>query len=159
MEATVFDESAGDQHLQQRAPRRGGRGRSGYLGDRHPALRYVVIDDCGGFVINPTIVHAWIVGGTVQGIGGALWEYLLHDAYGQLLTERAAGVRPPARLLSRRSRSSRSATPSPFTPLGIKGVGEGGAKALGCSANAVSDACASARSAAATPLTLKRSCG
>lgn len=46
-------------------------------------------------------------------------------------------------------------TPSPFTPLGIKGVGEGGAIAPGaCLANAVSDALAPLGvSVAATPLT------
>jgi carbon-monoxide dehydrogenase large subunit len=104
--------------------------------------RYVVIDDCGT-VINPTIVHGQIVGGTVQGIGGALWEHLAYDDQGQLLTgtfmeyalPKAANV-PPIEVVS-------LCTPSPFTPLGMKGVGEGGAIAPGASlANAVSDALA-----------------
>jgi aerobic carbon-monoxide dehydrogenase large subunit len=104
--------------------------------------RYVVIDDCGT-VINPTIVHGQIVGGTVQGIGGALWEHLAYDDQGQLLTgtlmeyalPKAANV-PPIEVVS-------LCTPSPFTPLGMKGVGEGGAIAPGaCLANAVSDALA-----------------
>ena len=104
--------------------------------------RYVVIDDCGT-VINPTIVHGQIVGGTVQGIGGALWEHLAYDDQGQLVTgtfmeyamPKAAGV-PPIEVVS-------LCTPSPFTPLGTKGVGEGGAIAPGaCLANAVSDALA-----------------
>ena len=102
--------------------------------------RYVVIDDCGT-VVNPTIVHAQIVGGTVQGIGGALWEHLAYDDQGQLLTgtlleyalPKAANV-PPIEVVT-------MCTPSPFTPLGMKGVGEGGAIAPGaCLANAVSDA-------------------
>jgi hypothetical protein len=46
-------------------------------------------------------------------------------------------------------------TPSPFTPLGMKGVGEGGAIAPGaCLANAVSDALAPLGAAVdATPMT------
>ena len=54
--------------------------------------RYLVIDDCGT-VINPTIVHGQIVGGTVQGIGGALWEHLAYDDQGQLLSRDAHGLR------------------------------------------------------------------
>src|SRR5215218_2540968 len=104
--------------------------------------RYVVIDDCGT-VINPTIVDGQVVGGTVQGIGGALWEHLAYDDEGQLVAgtfmeyalPKAANV-PPIEVVS-------LCTPSPFTPLGMKGVGEGGAIAPGaCLANAVSDALA-----------------
>jgi carbon-monoxide dehydrogenase large subunit len=104
--------------------------------------RYLVIDDCGT-VINPTIVEGQIVGGTVQGIGGALWEHLFYDEEGQLLSATfmeyalpRAGNVPPIEVIS-------LCTPSPFTPLGMKGVGEGGAIAPGaCLANAVSDALA-----------------
>ncbi len=116
--------------------------------------RYLVIDDCGT-VINPTIVHGQIVGGTVQGIGGALWEHLAYDDDGQLVTgtfmEYAlpkAGNVPAIEVVS-------LCTPSPFTPLGMKGVGEGGAIAPGaCLANAVSDALAPLGVAVdATPMT------
>ena len=116
--------------------------------------RYLVIDDCGT-VINPTIVHGQIVGGTVQGIGGALWEHLVYDDQGQLLAgtllEYAlpkAANSPPIEVVS-------LCTPSPVTPLGMKGVGEGGAIAPGaCLANAVSDALAPLGvTVNATPLT------
>jgi aerobic carbon-monoxide dehydrogenase large subunit len=116
--------------------------------------RYVVIDDCGT-VINPTIVHGQVVGGTVQGIGGALWEHLDYDDQGQLVAgtfmdyalPKAANI-PPIEVVS-------LCTPSPFTPLGMKGVGEGGAIAPGaCLANAVSDALAPLGvSINATPMT------
>jgi carbon-monoxide dehydrogenase large subunit len=116
--------------------------------------RYLVVDDCG-VVINPTIVQGQIVGGTVQGIGGALWEHLAYDDDGQLLTgsfleyalPKAANV-PEIEVVS-------LCTPSPFTPLGMKGVGEGGAIAPGaCLANAVSDALAPLGVAVdATPMT------
>jgi carbon-monoxide dehydrogenase large subunit len=116
--------------------------------------RYVVIDDCGT-IVNPTIVDAQIVGGTVQGIGGALSEHLVYDDEGQLLSgtfleyalPKASDV-PPIEVVT-------LCTPSPFTPLGMKGVGEGGAIAPGpCLANAVSDALAPLGvSVDATPLT------
>ena len=116
--------------------------------------RYIVIDDCGT-VINPVIVHAQIVGATVQGIGGALQEHLAYDTHGQLISgslleyaiPKASHV-PPIEVFT-------LCTPSPFTPLGMKGVGEGGAIAPGaCLANAVSDALAPLGvHADATPLT------
>jgi carbon-monoxide dehydrogenase large subunit len=105
-------------------------------------LRYVVIDDCGT-VINPVIVHGQVVGGTVQGMGSALWEHLVYDEQGQLLSGTlmdyvlpTAAMVPPIEVVS-------LCTPSPITPLGMKGVGEGGAIAPGaCLANAISDALA-----------------
>jgi carbon-monoxide dehydrogenase large subunit len=117
-------------------------------------LRYLVVDDCGT-VINPTIVHGQIVGGTVQGIGGALWEHFAYDEEGQLLASTLldyalpkAGMVPDVEVVS-------LCTPSPITPLGMKGVGEGGAIAPGaCLTNAVTDALAPLGVAAnQTPLT------
>ena len=105
-------------------------------------LRYVVMHDCGA-VINPMIVEGQILGGVAQGIGGAFYERLAYDDDGQLVTgtlmdyalPKAANI-PPIEVVS-------LCTPSPFTPLGMKGVGEGGAIAPGaCLANAVSDALA-----------------
>ena len=92
--------------------------------------RYVVIDDCGT-VINPTIVHGQIVGGTVQGIGGALWEHLAYDDEGQLLSGTLMDYALPTAATCRHVEVVSLCTPSPFTPLGMKGVGEGGAIAPG----------------------------
>ena len=47
--------------------------------------RYVVAHDCG-VVINPMLVDGQVVGGTVQGLGGALLEEFVYDRQGQLLT-------------------------------------------------------------------------
>ena len=47
--------------------------------------QYVVAHDCG-VVINPMLVEGQIVGGTVQGLGGALFEEFVYDRQGQLLT-------------------------------------------------------------------------
>jgi carbon-monoxide dehydrogenase large subunit len=104
--------------------------------------RYVVAHDCG-VVINPMLVDGQVVGGTVQGLGGALFEELVYDGQGQLLTgslmdyalPRASDA-PSVELLHQES-------PSPLNPLGVKGVGEGGAIAPPAAvANAVCDALA-----------------
>jgi carbon-monoxide dehydrogenase large subunit len=105
-------------------------------------LRYLVVEDCG-VMINPLIIDGQVQGGTAQGIGGALYEHLVYDDQGQLLTTTfmdyllpAATEVPPIEVFHRE-------TPSPFTIGGFKGMGEGGAIAPGpCLANAVSDALA-----------------
>lgn len=53
-------------------------------GEVQPA-RYVAVQDVG-FAINPAAVEAQIHGGVVQGLGWALYEGMVFDADGQLLT-------------------------------------------------------------------------
>src|SRR5262249_7086280 len=48
-------------------------------------LRYIVSEDCGP-MINPNVVEGQIAGGTVQGIGGALYEQLAYDPDGNPVT-------------------------------------------------------------------------
>ena len=48
-------------------------------------LRYIVSEDCGP-MINPNVVEGQIDGGTVQGIGGALYEHLAYDEDGNPVT-------------------------------------------------------------------------
>ncbi len=48
-------------------------------------LRYIVSEDCGP-MINPSVVEGQIDGGTVQGIGGALYEHLVYDEDGNPVT-------------------------------------------------------------------------
>jgi aerobic carbon-monoxide dehydrogenase large subunit len=102
--------------------------------------RYVVAHDCG-VVVNPMLAEGQIVGGVVQGIGGALVEAIAYDEQGQLLSGTfmdyampiAADV-PPIEVLHLE-------IPSPLNPLGVKGLGEGGAIAPPVAlANAVCDA-------------------
>ena len=47
-------------------------------------LRYCVVHDCGT-LINPMIVEGQVHGGVAQGVGGALYERMAYDEYGQLL--------------------------------------------------------------------------
>jgi carbon-monoxide dehydrogenase large subunit len=104
--------------------------------------RYVIAHDCG-VLVNPMLAEGQIVGGAVQGIGGAMLEEFLYDEQGQLLAGSfmeyllpSAGDLPRITVLHEQS-------PSPSNPLGVKGLGEGGAIGPPVAiANAVSDALA-----------------
>jgi carbon-monoxide dehydrogenase large subunit len=105
-------------------------------------LRYVVVHDCG-HVVNPLIVEGQIHGGVAQGVGGALWESLVYDAAGQLVTGSLMDYALPKARDLPRFEAIHLEYPSPRNPLGVKGVGEGGAIApLAVLANAVEDALA-----------------
>jgi carbon-monoxide dehydrogenase large subunit len=107
-------------------------------------LRYVVAHDCGR-VINPFIVEGQIHGGVAQGIGGALLEELVYDQSGQLLTASLADYALPRAAVVPRIATVHLEHPSPRNPLGVKGVGEGGAIAPPAAvANAIEDALARA---------------
>ena len=109
----------------------------------HVAIeRYVIAHDCG-VVVNPMLVEGQVMGGTVQGLGGILGEAIAYDAKGQLLSATlmdyalpTAAEIPAMQVIHQHSRSS-------LNPLGVKGVGEGGAVAPPATiANAVCDALA-----------------
>src|SRR2546427_7937315 len=48
-------------------------------------LRYVTVEDCGP-MINPALVAEQVRGAVVQGIGSTLYEQIVYDGDGQLLT-------------------------------------------------------------------------
>lgn len=89
-------------------------------------LEYHIVEDCGQ-MINPTIVEGQIHGGAAQGIGGAFYEELIYDEEGQLLTTTFMDYLIPGPTELPDFRISHLETPSPTSPNGIKGVGEGGA--------------------------------
>ncbi|HEX6386474.1 MAG TPA: xanthine dehydrogenase family protein molybdopterin-binding subunit [Anaerolineae bacterium] len=104
--------------------------------------RYVSVDDCGN-VINPMIVEGQIVGGIAQGVGQALWEHGVYDENGQLLSGSLLDYAMPRADGFPTIESSRTETPSPHNPLGVKGIGEMGTIAsTPAIANAVMDALA-----------------
>src|SRR5207249_2005957 len=47
--------------------------------------KYVAVDDCGN-VINPLLVAGQIQGGIAQGLGQAMWEEVIYNEDGQLVT-------------------------------------------------------------------------
>ena len=104
--------------------------------------KYAIAHDCG-VVVNPLLVEGQIAGGTAQGLGGALLEDIAYDPDGQLRAGSladymvpTAGDMPELVLIHQHTRS-------PLNPLGVKGVGEGGAVAPPAAiANAVADALA-----------------
>ena len=103
-------------------------------------LDYGVAEDCGQRV-NPMIVDGQVIGGTVQGIGTALYEEAIFDANGQPLNATLAEYMIPSATEVPDIKLAHMTTPSPWTEFGIKGTGEGGAIAPPAAiANAVNDA-------------------
>lgn len=102
-------------------------------------LRYIVSEDCGP-MINPNVVEGQISGGTVQGIGGALYEHLAYDDNGNPVSTTFMDYLIPTAMEVPVIEIGHVNTPSPG-PGGFKGVGEGGA--IGSApavVNAVADA-------------------
>jgi carbon-monoxide dehydrogenase large subunit len=104
--------------------------------------KYVIVHDCGT-VVNPMLVEGQVLGGTVQGLGGALLEEFDYDAEGQLLTGSFMDYLMPTASDFPHIDLFHQHSPSPLNPLGVKGVGEGSAISPPVViANAVSDALA-----------------
>jgi carbon-monoxide dehydrogenase large subunit len=120
-------------------------------------LDYAVVSDAGP-LINPLIADGQIVGGVAQGIGGALYEELAYDAQAQLVSQSLLDYCMPSAHQVPPIRIAHLHTPSPLNPLGLKGLGEGGALAPPAAlANAVEDALAGLGARIdATPLTPSR---
>jgi len=87
--------------------------------------RYVAVDDCGK-VINPLLVDGQVHGGIVQSIGQALYEEVVYDEQGQLVTGTLMDYALPRASHIPNFELDRTETPSPVNPLGVKGVGEAG---------------------------------
>ncbi len=103
-------------------------------------LRYVAVDDCGT-PVNPAVVEGQLQGGIAHGIGGALYEDLVYDESGQLLTGSFMDYLLPTAVEIPEPVLEPMVTPSPRNPLGVRGVGEGGAIApMAAIAGAVEDA-------------------
>jgi aerobic carbon-monoxide dehydrogenase large subunit len=103
-------------------------------------LRFVVSHDCGR-VVNPAIADGQIMGGVMQGIGAALQEEIVYDEDGQLRTGSFMDYPLPTADQAPEFELVHVDTPSPLNPLGVKGLGEGGAIGPPAAiANAVEDA-------------------
>ncbi len=103
---------------------------------------YAVAHDCG-VVVNPMLVEGQIMGGAAQGLGGILSEAIAYDGNGQLLSGSLMDYALPTASDIPAMQILHQHSPSPLNPLGVKGVGEGGAVAPPAAiANAVCDALA-----------------
>jgi aerobic carbon-monoxide dehydrogenase large subunit len=101
--------------------------------------KFVVAEDCGR-VINPMIVDGQVHGGVAQGIGAALYEELIYDEAGQLLTASLVDYLIPSAVeiphIDVVHIESESAVAG-----GFRGMGEGGTiGAPAAIANAIADA-------------------
>ncbi len=102
--------------------------------------RFVVVEDCGT-VLNPLIADGQVRGGVVQGIGSAMFEHFVYDAECQPLTTSFADYLMPLAPEIPNIEVHHIETPTPLTPLGAKGLGEGGAIGPAAAiANAVANA-------------------
>jgi carbon-monoxide dehydrogenase large subunit len=104
--------------------------------------RYLVVHDCGT-IINPMLVEGQIHGGVAQGIGNAFYEQLVYDEQGQLLNASFMDYLIPTATDVPPIETAHRETPSPYNPVGLKGVGEAGCIPTGALfAQAVEDALA-----------------
>ncbi|OBF29900.1 hypothetical protein A5724_02260 [Mycobacterium sp. ACS1612] len=104
-------------------------------------LRYVVSEDCGR-MINPKVVEGQVCGGVVQGVGGVLYEHMVYDDDGNPLSSTFVDYLVPTAAEAPTIEIGHIESPGP-NPLGVKGMGEGGAIASPAAVvNAVADALA-----------------
>ena len=103
--------------------------------------RYLVAFDIGR-AVNPMLVEGQILGGVAQGLGGALYEEFLYEDTGEPLSVTFADyLMPTAREVPSIEVIVSEDAPSPLSPLGLKGAGEGGINPVGAAiASAIDDA-------------------
>jgi CO/xanthine dehydrogenase Mo-binding subunit len=93
--------------------------------------RFLLAYDIGRS-INPILVEGQLIGGFVQGLGGALYEEFRYDERGQPLSVTFADyLLPTASETPAVDVLVTEDAPSPLNPLGIKSVGEGGINGVG----------------------------
>ena len=105
-------------------------------------LNFYSVNDFG-VLVNPMVVHGQVHGGLAQGIGAALMEEALWDNNGPLLTGSFMNYAMPLAKHLPDFTVQMMESPSPFNPLGVKGMGETPTiAAVPAIVNAVADALA-----------------
>lgn len=103
-------------------------------------LDYVAIQDVG-MAINPALVTGQVHGGVTQGLGWALFENMVYDEHGQLLTSNLMDYALPHSYDVPNIQTMLVEIPSDLGPFGAKGVGEPPVVPVGAAiANAIFDA-------------------
>jgi CO/xanthine dehydrogenase Mo-binding subunit len=113
---------------------------------------YAAVDDCGKR-IHPQIVEGQVHGATAHALGAATHEIFEYDEDGNLLTPNFYDYHVPHAMDMPPLSTAYIESPSPFTSLGTKGMGEGG----GAGIHAVCAALQDALKAAGRPV-VTRSC-
>ena len=102
--------------------------------------RYVTAHDAGR-ILHRGMADGQIRGGFANAVGAALFEEFVYDGAGQPLAGTFADYPVPTACEVPEPEILHRGTPSPLTPLGAKGIGEGNAMSTpACIANAVADA-------------------
>jgi aerobic carbon-monoxide dehydrogenase large subunit len=103
--------------------------------------RFMVAYDVGR-AVNPLLIGGQLVGGSVQGLGGALLEEFLYAENGEPLAVTFADyLMPMLHDVPDTEVLLTEDAPSPHHPLGLKGAGEGGINGVGgVIASAIDDA-------------------
>ena len=102
--------------------------------------RYVSMHDAGR-IMNPTIAEGQIRGAFAQGIAAALYEEFTYNEEGAFLSGTFADYLVPTVSEIPEVEILHMESPSPFTPLGAKGLAEGNCMSTpACIANAIADA-------------------
>ncbi len=101
---------------------------------------YVTMHDCGR-ILHPAMVDGQVRGGFANAVGAALYEEYAYGPDGSFMAGTFADYLVPTVHEIPAPEIMHYETPSPFTPLGAKGVGEGNCMSTPAAlANAVSDA-------------------
>jgi carbon-monoxide dehydrogenase large subunit len=87
--------------------------------------QYYIVEDCGT-ILDRDVVAGQVQGAVAQGMGNALFEELIYDDAGQLLTASLMDYLVPYATDIPAMQTEHMETPSPFTFNGVKGVGEAG---------------------------------
>ena len=127
-------------------------------GTGHVAVeRFIVAYDVGR-AVNPMLVEGQLVGGCVQGLGGALYEEFAYDGRGQPLAVTFADyLLPTVKEIPEIECLITEDAPSPHNSLGIKSVGEGGINGVGAAiAGAIDDAIGRPGAVTRLPVTPQR---
>jgi aerobic carbon-monoxide dehydrogenase large subunit len=86
----------------------------------------IAVDDAG-VLINPLLAEGQVMGGLAQGTGQALLEHMTYTQDGTVLTGSLGDYAVPRSTCVPTWVLGETETPTPLNPLGVKGVGEGGA--------------------------------
>jgi 2-furoyl-CoA dehydrogenase large subunit len=100
---------------------------------------YAAVDDCGKR-IHPQVVEGQVMGATAHGLGAATHETFTYDDEGNLLTPNFYDYHVPHAMDVPPLKTGFLESPSPFTALGTKGMGEGGGAAIHAVCAALQDA-------------------
>ncbi|MBK18490.1 MAG: carbon monoxide dehydrogenase [Rhodospirillaceae bacterium] len=104
----------------------------------------LMVEDVGK-IVNPLTLQGQAIGAMVQGLGGAFLEHMIYDEQAQVVTGTLADYLAPQSMNFPNIRAIMlEEKPSPVSPLGTKGGGEGGILPMGgLMANAIASALSS----------------